>query len=159
MKYRQSIIPKAETPNEWSQLKLQQLRKIIFEYIKNRYSGMTIINIDTGLPITISVTSARKTAFGEAIYFKKAAATLLLPELIKYAEYNNWGNPKPTDGPNIIGYLNFKCKCLIDGKKRKHSSGGSIPKRRQILLQYRNQQKESPRLKGAMLNLIRSVDL
>ncbi len=21
------------------------------------------------------------------------------------------------DGPNIIGYLNFKCKCMIDGKK------------------------------------------
>lgn len=78
---------------------------------------MTIINIDTGLPITISVTSARKTAFGEAIYFKKVAATLMLPELIKYAEYNNWGNPKETDGPNIIGYLNFKCKCMIDGKK------------------------------------------
>ena len=116
-KYKQSVIPKAETPNEWSHLKLQQLRKLVFEYIKNKYSGTTIINIDTGLPITISVTSARKTAFGEAIYFKKAAATLLLPDLIKYAEYNNWGKPKETDGPNIIGYLNFKCKCLIDGKK------------------------------------------
>ena len=116
-KYKQSVIPKAETPNEWSRLKLQQLRKFVFEYIKNKYSGTTIINIDTGLPITISVTSARKTAFGEAIYFKKVAATLMLPELIKYAEYNNWGNPKETDGPNIIGYLNFKCKCMIDGKK------------------------------------------
>ena len=41
----------------------------------------------------------------------------MLPDLIKYAEYNNWGNPKATDGPNIIGYLNFKCKCMIDGKK------------------------------------------
>ena len=116
-KYKQSVIPKAETPNEWSRLKLQQLRKFVFEYIKNKYSGTTIINIDTGLPITISVTSARKTAFGEAVYFKKVAATLMLPELIKYAEYNNWGNPKETDGPNIIGYLNFKCKCMIDGKK------------------------------------------
>jgi len=41
----------------------------------------------------------------------------MLPDLIKYAEYNNWGDPKATDGPNIIGYLNFKCKCIIDGKK------------------------------------------
>ena len=48
---------------------------------------MVIPNIDTGLPITISVTSAPKTAYGEAIYFKKAAATLVLPEIIKYAQY------------------------------------------------------------------------
>ena len=116
-KYRQNIIPKSETPEEWKSLKLQQLRAVIFDHIKKNYSGMVITNVDTGLPIIISVTSARKTAFGEAIYFKKAAATLMLPELIRYAEYNNWGNPKPTDGPNIIGYLNFKCKCQIDGKK------------------------------------------
>ena len=98
-RYKQSVIPKAETPAEWKELKLQQLRTVIFAHIK------------------ISVTSARKTAFGEAIYFKKAAAVVVLPEIIKYAEYNNWGKPKTTDGPNIIGYLNFKCKCLIDGKK------------------------------------------
>ena len=116
-RYKQSIIPKTETPDEWKTLKLQQLRTVIFAHIKNHYSGMVITNVDTGLPIIISVTSARKTAFGEAVYFKKAAAALALPEIIRYAEYNNWGNPKTTDGPNIIGYLNFKCKCLIDGKK------------------------------------------
>jgi hypothetical protein len=116
-RYKQSIIPQAETPTEWKNMKLQQLRALIFTYIKNKYSGMVITNVDTGLPIIISVTSARKTAFGEAIYFKKAASVLVLPEIIKYAEYNNWGNPKDTDGPNIIGYLNFKCKCVIDGKK------------------------------------------
>ena len=43
-KYKQSVIPKAETPNEWSRLKLQQLRKLVFEYIKNKYSGTTIID-------------------------------------------------------------------------------------------------------------------
>ena len=76
-KYKQAIIPRAETPEEWTQLKLQRLRTIIFEHIKNNYSGKTIINLDTGLPITISVTSARKTAFGEAIYFKKEGNTII----------------------------------------------------------------------------------
>ena len=116
-RYKQSVIPKAETPAEWKELKLQQLRTVIFAHIKNKYAGKVVIIVDTGLPIITSVTSARKTAFGEAIYFKKAAAVVVLPEIIKYAEYNNWGKPKTTDGPNIIGYLNFKCKCLIDGKK------------------------------------------
>ena len=116
-RYKQSIIPKVDTPDEWKDIKLQQLRTFIFSHIKNKYAGMIVTIVDTGLPIIISVTSARKTAFGEAIYFKKAASVLVLPEIIKYAEYNNWGDPKPTDGPNIIGYLNFKCKCVIDGKK------------------------------------------
>lgn len=116
-RYKQTIIPSADLPEEWKGVKLQKLKTIIFNHIRNRYSGMTIQNIDTGLPIIISVTSARKTAYGEAIYFKKAAAILILPEIIKYAQYNNWGSPKATDGPNIIGYLNFKCKCIIDGAK------------------------------------------
>ncbi|MBQ3355332.1 MAG: hypothetical protein IJG41_09325 [Bacteroidales bacterium] len=116
-KHKQTIIPKAELPEEWRMVKLQQLRVLIFTFIKNNFSGMVVENLDTSLPIIVSVTSARKTAFGEAIYFKKAAAVLILPEIIKYAKYNNWGNPKSTDGPNIIGYLNFKCKCIIDGNK------------------------------------------
>jgi hypothetical protein len=116
-RYKQAVIPKADLPNEWKGIKLHELKNIIFNHIRSSYSGMVIQNLDTGLPITISVTSARKTAYGEAIYFKKAAAILVLPEIIKHAQYNNWGSPKSTDGPNIIGYLNFKCKCLIDGSK------------------------------------------
>ena len=98
-------------------IEIATIENLYFAHIKNKYSGLVVTNVDTGLPIIISVTSARKTALGEAIYFKKVAAVLALPEIIKYAEYNNWGNPKTTDGPNIIGYLNFKCKCIIDGKK------------------------------------------
>lgn len=51
------------------------------------------------------------------MYYKKAAILTILPDIIKYAQFNNWGNKKQTDGPNIIGYLNFKCKCIIDGEK------------------------------------------
>ncbi|MBQ0128359.1 MAG: hypothetical protein KBT57_00835 [bacterium] len=116
-KYRQTIIPSVDTLKEWNQVKLQQLRKIILDLIRKEYAGRIITNTDTELPIRVSVTSARKTALGEAIYFKKAAAVLILPDIIKYARYNNWGDAKQSDGPNIIGYLNFKCKCLIDGKK------------------------------------------
>lgn len=30
--------------------------------------------------------------------------------------YNNFGNPKEKDSPEIIGYLNFKGRCKIDSK-------------------------------------------
>ena len=68
-KHKQTIIPKAELPEEWRMVKLQQLRVLIFTFIKNNFSGMVVENLDTSLPIIVSVTSARKTAFGEAIYF------------------------------------------------------------------------------------------
>ena len=61
-KYKQTVVPNVETPQEWKELKLQHLRTIIFNHIKNNYSGKTIINLDTRLPIIVSVTSARKTA-------------------------------------------------------------------------------------------------
>ena len=51
------------------------------------------------------------------MYIKKAAAVLILPQLIRHATYNNFGKRKISDPQNIVGYLNFKCKCIIDGKK------------------------------------------
>ena len=115
-KQAQAVVPKAALPDAWRGIKLQPLRPLVFSFITNKYSGLVVTNLDTGLPILISVTSARKTAYGEAIYFKKAAAILILPDIIKYAQYNNWGDRKPKDGPNILGYLYFKCRCEIDGK-------------------------------------------
>lgn len=50
------------------------------------------------------------------MYMKKAAASLILPDIIRHATYNNFGSRKEDDPPTIIGYLNFKCKCTIDGK-------------------------------------------
>jgi hypothetical protein len=51
------------------------------------------------------------------MYSKKAAVAMCLPELLKYSEYNNFGNRKESDSETVIGYLNFKGKCFIDGKK------------------------------------------
>lgn len=115
-KYIQTVIPEVTTPSEWVSLKGCQLRELIFNTIKNKFAGMEVINKDFGIPIKITVTSGRKTSKGEAIYSKKAAVVLILPEIIKNAKYNNWGNPKPTDGQNVKGFLNFKCKCKIDGR-------------------------------------------
>jgi hypothetical protein len=76
-----------------------------------------IINDDLFIPVTISVKSCRKTAYGEAMYMKKAAVSRILPEIVKYATYNNFGERKSGDSASVIGYLNFKCFCVIDGKK------------------------------------------
>ena len=116
MKYKQTVIPTVIIPTEWKKLKGIELRKFIFEYIKQHYAGQVVKNIDTSINVHISITGGRKTAYGEAIYSKKAVLMFVLPDIIKYAKRNNFGEPKAKDGANILGYLNFKCKCKIDNK-------------------------------------------
>ena len=50
------------------------------------------------------------------MYQRKAELIQILPDLVKYALYNNYGGPKEKDSPDIIGYLNFKGRCILDGK-------------------------------------------
>lgn len=117
MKYIQKVIPEAKTPEEWNNLPASKLRLKLFDYLRKNYSGYTFINKDLNIPITVSVKSCRKTAYGEAMYIKKAASVLILKEIVQNAKYNNFGERKDNDSPSVIGYLNFKCKCVIDGQK------------------------------------------
>jgi hypothetical protein len=48
--------------------------------------------------------------------FTAEYASLSSNQLIRYAKYNNWGDRKPKDDDFVIGYLNFKVKCRINGK-------------------------------------------
>lgn len=59
-KHKQQVIPTANLPEEWKGVKLQQLKTIILNHIRNNFSGMIIQNDDTGLPVIISISSARK---------------------------------------------------------------------------------------------------
>ena len=91
IKYKQQVIPRSDLPDIWKGVKLQQLRLLLFSFLKNTYSGKVVENLDTGLPIKISVTSARKTAFGEAIYLKKAAAALVLTDIRLAVQFQKGG--------------------------------------------------------------------
>ena len=92
------------------------MRQYILDYYKKHLKGTEVVNDDTGITIHFSMTSGRKTAMGEAMYQRKAELIRILPDLVKYALYNNYGSPKEKDSPDIIGYLNFKGRCILDGK-------------------------------------------
>lgn len=114
MKKKYRFIP--EISSELIGLSKAEMRRYILEYYKEHLKGTEVVNEDTGITIHFSMTSGRKTAMGEAMYQRKAEIIRILPDLVKYALYNNFGNPKEKDGPDIIGYLNFKGCCRIDGK-------------------------------------------
>jgi hypothetical protein len=115
-KYKQTIIPEAST-KEWSGMSAYATRKKAFDYYNMHYSGRKKIrNKSLNILVSFDRIGAKKTSFGGYIYPKKACLVEVLDKLIRYAEYNNWGERKATDAPNVVGFLNFKAKVYIDGK-------------------------------------------
>jgi len=50
------------------------------------------------------------------IFDKASTKEIKHYDLIKYAEYNNFGNRKRNDTRHILGYLNFKVKAKINNQ-------------------------------------------
>ena len=114
-KYKQTVIPEVEIPKEWKTKTSAELREIAFnELIKLK--GKIVQNKHLKINIEISVSGMKKTTHGSAMYSKKAVLAFCLADLLRYAEYNNWGDRKATDSIAVVGYLNFKAKCVIDKK-------------------------------------------
>jgi len=100
----------------WKNKTKDELRKLLIDYVQKHFKGLEVVNKDLKITVKISVSGGRKTAKGGAMYHKKAESIRALPQIIEIAEYNNWGNRKSTDSAVVVGYLNFKSKCYIDGK-------------------------------------------
>ena len=114
MNKKYKFIP--EITSKLKGLSKSEMRQYILDYYKKHLKGTEVVNDDTGITIHFSMTSGRKTAMEEAMYQRKAELIRILPDLVKYALYNNYGSPKEKDSPDIIGYLNFKGRCILDGK-------------------------------------------
>ncbi|MCR4738222.1 MAG: hypothetical protein K5846_08710 [Bacteroidales bacterium] len=102
--------------SRWTSLNNTARKKAVLDYFRTYLKDKTVVNRDTGLTIRITMASGRKTAYGEAMYSKKAEVVRILPDLIEQAIYNNFGQRKQGDNKDILGYLNFKAKCILDGK-------------------------------------------
>lgn len=116
-KYKQTVIPEAST-KEWITLTASEIRAKLNNEYRTRYIGKKVVNQSLGITVEFESTGARKTAHGSAVYSKKACLISVLDQLIRYAEYSNWGDRKPNDITRVIGYLNFKAKVKIDGKMK-----------------------------------------
>jgi hypothetical protein len=115
-KYKQTVIPEVST-KEWSGMSAFETRKKVFNFYKSHYlNNKNIRNKSLNILVSFDRVGAKKTSFGGHVYPKKACLIEVLNELIRYAEYNNFGERKPTDASNVVGFLNFKAKVCIDGK-------------------------------------------
>ena len=109
--------PETDT-DRFKKMKVSELRTFTMKYY-NLYLKGDSATIEKYVKEVVFInTAGRKIAYGEAMYSAKAAVIAHLKTLIKNSTYNNWGDRKDSDGKDVLGYLNFKSKITIDGKKR-----------------------------------------
>jgi len=100
------------------EMKVSDLRKFTMEYY-NRFLKGDHTAIKNSLKKVDFVTNAgKKIARGGAMYSEKAAVMEQLKNLIEKSTYNNWGEKKNEKDNNLLGYLNFKSKLVINGEQR-----------------------------------------
>ncbi len=109
-KYKQTEIPSVNVQIH------ENLSSYIRLYYHKHLQGKTVINKHLRMPIFFGAIGKNELSFGRALYAKKAAIVQCLESLMEVAEYNNFGERKPTDKPSIHGYFNFKAKVIINGK-------------------------------------------
>jgi len=114
-RYRQQIIPAIISPPGFKHKPVAELRKYVLDHYNTCVRGKTVKNQSSGWEIRFSGAGLRKITKGSALYPNKAITVLVIDKLLEAAEFNNFGQPKPSDPKELAGYLNFKVKCRIDG--------------------------------------------
>lgn len=114
-KKRQIVIQQTNT-NGFAEMSKKELRDWCKSYYSQHFIGSKVKNLDLGIDISFKRLGNKKTSYGAAMYPKKAAAIMILDEMLKYAIHTNWGEPKDDDPINVIAYCNFKCKIMIDNE-------------------------------------------
>lgn len=104
--------------DDFKKMTVSELRKYTLKYYLDNLKGNKTAIKNHLKEIIFTGTAGKKIAKGGAMYSEKAAVIEHLEELVKNSTYNNWGNRKKNDPKNVLGYLNFKSKIEIDGKKR-----------------------------------------
>lgn len=104
--------------DNFKNMTVSELRKFTLDYYNTYLKGKKATIEKVLKEVVFTTQGGRKIAKGGNMYTEKAAVVEHLETLIKNSTYNNWGERKPKDAPNVLGYMNFKAKLIIDGEKR-----------------------------------------
>jgi tRNA A37 threonylcarbamoyladenosine dehydratase len=113
-KYKQKLIPITSLFDA----KGNELAALMRDFYKKELQGKTIINKHIGVTIVFTSEGIGKLTQKRRIGNINASAIKVIHEMLENAEYSNFGQRKPEDKQNVIGYLNFKAKAKIGGVLR-----------------------------------------
>jgi hypothetical protein len=110
-KYKQVVIPSVNEPV------VKHLGKHVKSYYEKNIQGCSVVNEHLGITVSFTSVGKGKIAYGgKTLYTKKVAVVQCLLELMRVAEYNNFGVRKSDDKSNVVGFMNFKGRVRINGK-------------------------------------------
>ena len=140
--------------DQFKHFKAKDLRNFLLVYYNTFLKGKKLAIGNSLKSVKLVSSSGRKIAHGGPIYAAKAAVINHFEEVVENSTYNNWGDRKKSDSKDLLGYLNFKSKVLIDNEKRHVRITIAVYKDRQTLLKSydvgKNKKpslpKESPKL-------------
>ncbi len=118
----------------FKKMKVSELRQFTLDYYNKFLRGKKVLVEKSLHCIEFVGPAGRKIAKGGAMYKEKAAIIERFEEIVKNSTYNNWGAPKKGDPKDVLGYLNFKSKLIIDGQKRHVRIAVVVYKSRKTLL-------------------------
>ena len=119
---------------DFQKMKVGDLKRFTLNYYEKFLKDRKIAIKNSLKKVQFINKAGRKIAYGGSMYSAKAAIIEHLEEIIKNSTYNNWGNRKPKDHKDVLGYLNFKSKVKIDGEKRHVRISVEVYKNRETLL-------------------------
>ncbi len=118
-RYKQVVVPTMDS--SWDNLILSELTQKAKEFYTNDLLETSVKNIHKGVVISFVKSGMKHVLnFGGRSYIGYKAIKLLR-ELIKYAEFKNFGMPNENAGKTVLGFLNFEAKANIEGKNYKIS--------------------------------------
>ena len=102
----------------FKKMSVTELRAFTLKYYNSNLKGKKLAIKKVLKTVEFTSGAGKKIAKGGTMYKEKTAVVEKLETIIKNSTYNNWGNRKVTDSEDILGYLNFKSKIVIDGEKK-----------------------------------------
>jgi len=133
-----------------------ELRKFLLEYYNKNLKGKNIAIENSIKKVELLNRAGRKISKGSAVYSAKTAVMEHLEDVIKQSTYNNWGSPKKTDSKDLLGFMNFKSKVIINGEKRHvrvvvevWKSGRTLLKSYDVGMKKPHLSKDSPKLSSS----------
>ena len=100
----------------FEKMTVSELRKFTLDYYNENLKGKKIAIKNVLKSVQFVGNGGKK--LHTPMYSAKASVIEYLEDLIKNSTYNNFGKRKETDSKDVLGYLNFKSKVVIDEVKR-----------------------------------------
>ena len=102
----------------FSGMKMSEIKTFVKEYYNANLKGNTVKNIQKGITIKFSRKGFDHLIHARNVGYVKIKAIVVLKQMVENATYLNFKDRDSDDSKEILGYFNFSCKAIVEGKNQ-----------------------------------------